>query len=194
VTKDAKTSVYARSRAFRWGVWLLAIAGVLIAWSAVKKSTAKPDNLYTTEGTLVDYRAQTSSPQYGVQPGRRYRGSARTTYYVRIQKADGTINEFSSRYPIPSPIPGWQSGLPARVSHDALRTVYGVEIAGEMLQEAAAAQQRQANAARSTDIFGVLLLIIGLSLVAVGYLLSLQNRSKPPPTHSVPPPLPDNLR
>ena len=63
---SAKTSAYARSRIFRWGVWMLALAAVLIAWNAIKGArVAKAENLRTIEGSVIEYRTGTASQRYG---------------------------------------------------------------------------------------------------------------------------------
>ena len=191
MTTVDKTSLYSRSRAFRWGLWLLIIGIGLIAWSAVRNAAAKPGRLHRTEGTLVDYTSRSVSTQQGVQPGKRYRTSARTVYYLRIQKPDGGITEFSSPYPISAPRMGWKKGQRVKVQHTAVRRVYATEVDGEVVQNAAETRAKDAVATRSSETFAVLLLAGGLVLIAGGYLSSFRTATRDPgPTPSTPPPLP----
>lgn|GEM_PF-3052664 len=189
-----KTSAYARSRLFRWGVWILIVAAVLIAWNAIKTaSVAKVENLQTLEGTVVDYRTGTTSQPYGVRSGKRYRGSARPLNVLRIETSDGRITEFSSSDWIRPPKFGWRRGVPISVKYSVGRDLYEVVVAGEVLQDVATTQQKRRAAGQTTRTFAALLLVIGVLAVAIGFLMSLQGETKPPLPPATPPPLPGNL-
>lgn len=186
----APRSIYARSRLFRWGSWLLLLSAVLFVWSGVKQaSVAQRGELQTVAGTVVDYKSQRTTQRYmGGGSGRRFRGDTGSINILRLRKPDGTITEFSSRTWIRPPRRGWIAGQPIRVQHDQLRDLYEVIVAGETLQDLAATQLLRRKESKGPQPFAVLFLVLGLPMVALGFVLTRIGSAPSATFHPIPPP------
>ena len=150
-----KTGVYSRSAAFRWGVWMVALAAVIIGWTSLRESVTQ-EKLQTAEGTLVDY---------GPVPG----PSQKPLNLLRLQKPDETLLMFGSWEALRDPKAGWQKGQPIRVTYDVRKKLYEVVVAGEVILDTQPPGSRTRKVLR---LVGVILFLIGVPLAAVAYVSS----------------------
>ena len=161
-----KTWIYSRSAAFRWGVWTVALAVVLIIWSSLGDPLNR-EKLQTAEGTLVDYG-----------PGPVPSSTQRPLNLLRLQKPDGTLVMFGSWEPLRAPKAGWQKGQPIRVKHDVRDKLHQVVIADEVILDIPQTQPKENGQSKIARLLGILLFLIGLPLTVVGYVSSKKPQKK----------------
>lgn len=180
-----KSSAYARSRTFRFGVWMLAGAVALIVWHGTKDSLiAKRENLRTVEGTVIEHRSTETSGTSRVKLAKggtqTIQGSRKLKTVLRIQKREGAIAEFTASEWFRTPKAGWEN-QPIRVQHDSLGYLYEIVVAGEVIRDVETTLRYRKIDNKSNTGLWIFLLLTGLPLTIVGYLLSLPHKTGPPP-------------
>jgi hypothetical protein len=180
-----KRSAYARSRTFRFGVWMLAGAVALIVWHGIQDSLiAKRENLRTVEGTVVEHRSTETSGTSRVKLARggtqTIQGSRKLRTVLRIRKRDGAIAEFTASEWFRTPKEGWEN-QPIRVQHDSLGYLYEIVVAGEVIRDVETTWRYRKIDNKSNTGLWIFLLLTGLPFTIVGYLLSLRAKAGPPP-------------
>lgn len=165
-------------------------AAILILWAAVKDaSTAKRENLYTIDGTVVEQRSTETAGGSRVRLGTggtaRIQGERKLHTALRIRKSDGTIANFSADEWFPTPKTGWE-GQPIRVQHDARGNLYEIAVAGEVVRDVETTLKYRKIDNKKKEPLMVFLIVIGVPLTIVGYLLHFFTRPRP----TQPPPLP----
>ena len=180
-----KSSAYSRSRTFRLGVWALAGAAVLIAWHAIRDGmVAGNEKLFTTEGTVVEHRSTETSSDNRVRlrsgGTNRMQSQRELKTYLRIQKRDGTIADFTAEEWFPTPQRGWQ-GQPIRVQHDSRGNLYEIVVAGEVVRDVATTRKYRRIDNKKSQPLMVFLIVLGVPLTLFGYLTSRLRRQAPPP-------------
>jgi hypothetical protein len=169
-----KTSSYSRSRTFRFGVWALAGAAVLIAWHAIKDGmVAGNERLVTEEGIVVEHRSTESRGDNRVRlrtgGTNRIQGERQLKTYLRIKKRDGTIAEFSAPEWFPTPKAGWE-GQPIRIQHDSSGNLYEIVVAGEVVRDAETTRKYRRIDNKKSDPLMVFLIGVGAALTLIGFL------------------------
>jgi hypothetical protein len=164
---------------------MLAGAGALIAWHAIKDSLiAKRENLRTVEGTVVEHRWTETSGKSRVKLAKggtqSIQGSRQLQTVLRIQKRDGAIVEFTASEWFRTPKSGWEN-QPIRVQHDSLGYLYEIVVAGEVIRDVETTWRYRKIDNKSNTGLWIFLLMTGLPLTIVGYLLSLRRETGPPP-------------
>jgi hypothetical protein len=164
---------------------MLAGAGALIAWHAIKDSLiAKRENLRTVEGTVVEHRSTETSGKSRVKLAKggtqSIQGSRQLQTVLRIQKPDGVIVEFTASEWFPTPKAGWKN-QPIRIQHDSLGYLYEIVVAGEVIRDVETSWKNRKIDNKSNTGLWIFLLVTGLPLTIVGYLLSLRQKTGPPP-------------
>jgi hypothetical protein len=184
-----KSSAYARSRCFRWGVWALAAALVLIIWGAIKDSMiADKAKLFTLNGVVLEERSTETGGGTRVRLGTggsaRMQGDRKQTMYLKVRSKEGLVKEFTESEWYQTPKAGWVN-QPIRMQYDSLGRIYEIEVAGELIRSAeTTVKYRKIDNKKSIQLI-VFLIVTGTPMVIIGWLLSLRKPMAP-----APPPLP----
>ena len=191
----SKTSAYSRSRTFRWGVWALGLAFVLILWGALKDSMiAKKESLFTLDGVVLEHRTSESGGNSRVRlktgGSASIQGQPTQKTYLKVKSKEGLIKEFNQDEWYPTPKAGW-GGQPIRVQYDRFDNLYEIVVAGELIRDASTTVKYRKIDNKKSMQFIVFLIVVGAPMTVIGFLLSLR-RPNPPttPPPSSPPPIP----
>ena len=183
-----KKSAYARSRLFRFGVWALGGAVVIILWHAIKDGMiAGNERLHTIEGIVVEHRATETS---GTNRVRLRTGGMNTIQgernlhtSLKVRQTNGVIASFSADEWFPTPKAGWE-GQPIAVQYDDNNNIYGIKVAGELIRDPETSRKnRKIDNKKATPLM-VFLIVLGVPLTLIGYIMHLSTRSRgagPPP-------------
>ena len=184
-----KSSVYARSRCFRWGVWALGAALVLIIWGAIKDSMiADKAKLFTLNGVVLEERSTETGGGTRVRLGTggtaRMQGDRKQKMYLKVKSKEGLVKEFTESEWYQTPKAGWVN-QPIRMQYDSLGRIYEIEVAGELIRSAeTTVKYRKIDNKKSIQLI-VFLIVTGTPMVIIGWLISLRKPMAP-----APPPLP----
>jgi hypothetical protein len=185
-----KNSAYARSRLFRFGVWALGGAVIIILWHAIKDGMiAGNDRLHTIEGIVAEHRATETS---GTNRVRLRTGGTNTIQgernlhtSLKVRQTNGVIASFSADEWFPTPKAGWE-GQPIQVQYDDNNNIYGIKVAGELIRDPETSRKnRKIDNKKATPLM-VFLIMLGVPLTVVGYIMHISTRSR----GTGPPPLP----
>ena len=179
-------SVYTSSRLFRYGLWALAAALVLILWHALSDTMiAGREKLHTIEGTVVEHRS-TETPggnKVRLRSGgtNRIQGQPEQHTLLRIRQRNGTVAEFSASEWFPTPKAGWDGQL-IRVQYDDRNNLYGIEVAGEVIRDVETSRRNRKIDNKKSQPLMVFLIIVGLPLTVLGYVRHITSRPRSLPT------------
>lgn len=188
-----KNSAYARSRLFRFGVWALAGAVVVILWHAVKDGMiAGHERLHTIDGIVAEHRSTETTGTHKVRlrtgGTNRIQGERILRTSLKVRQTNGAIASFSADEWFPTPKAGWE-GQPIQVQYDDNNNIYGIKVAGEVIRDPETSRKnRKIDNSKATPLM-VFLIVLGLPLTVTGYVLHLATR----PRAVGPPPLPQGL-
>jgi hypothetical protein len=187
-----KKNAYARSRLFRFGVWALAGAAVLILWHAIKDGMiAGNERLHTIEGIVTEHRSTETSGTNRVRLStggtNRIQGDRILHTSLKVRRSNGVIASFSADEWFPTPKAGWE-GQPIEVRYDDNNNIYGIKVAGEVIRDPETSRKNRKIDNKTATPLMVFLLVLGVPLTLIGYVMHLSTRSHA----GGPPPLPES--
>jgi len=188
-TVAQKQSAYARSRLFRWGVWMLAAALAIIVWHGIRDSMiAKKETLFTLHGEVLEERSWevggNTKVRLGTGGSSRIQGQPTQRSYLKVRSKEGLVKEFEQDEWYPTPKVGWLN-QPIRMQYDSLGRIYEIEVAGELIRSAEKTVAYRKIDNKKNQQLMVFLIVFGTPMVLIGWLLSLR-----PPKPAGPPPIP----
>jgi hypothetical protein len=178
-----KNSAYARSRLFRFGVWALAGAAILILWHAIRDGMiAGSERLHTIEGIVVEHQSTETSGTNRVRLStggtNKIQGERRLHTSLKVRQGNNVIAHFTADEWFPTPKAGWE-GQPIQVQYDNNNNIYGIKVAGEVVRDPETTRKNRKIDNKTTTPLMVFLLVLGVPLTLIGYVIHLSTRSRP---------------
>jgi hypothetical protein len=189
-----RNGAYARSRLFRFGVWALAGAAVLILWHAIRDGMITGnERLHTIEGVVVEHQSTETSGTTRVRLStggtNKIQGERRLHTSLKVRQRNGVIANFTADEWFGTPKAGWE-GQPIQVQYDDNNNIYGIKVAGEVIRDPETTRRNRKIDNKTATPLMVFLLVLGVPLTLIGYVIHLSTRSRP----VAPPPLPQSSR